>query len=209
MGSAYLVALNLARLNVLVVGGGEVALRKVRGLCPSPLRLVVVAPDICPGLTQLLEEVECEVAILERKFLPSDLADCQLVFAATSDRFVNAEISRLCKKKGVLVNNVSDSGLSTFGNVALAGRGGVTVGVSSGSKVPGFSKALGKLIDEILPAEINSLLAIAAEVRSKALSSGVSASDLDWEKVMSSPVLELIRAGEIVRAEESLTECLF
>ncbi len=208
MGSAYLVSLSLRHLDILVVGGGEVALRKVVGLTEAPGSLTVVAPEVRRELAEFVEELGSKASIQMRSFDPSDLAGRQAVFAATSDAKLNSEISKLCRAGGLLVNNVSDPAESTFTNVAVAKKGELSIGVSTGSRAPGFSKAISRLIEEMLPAEIGSLLVLAAEVRSQAVNSGRSAGALNWERVLDSEVLEFIRAGKMLEAQESLSECL-
>ena len=205
--AAYLVSLNLSRMNVLVVGGGKVAARKIKGLPSDLLSLKVVAPKVIPEITEFLSGVSWDATLFHRRFDEQDLHGCGLVFAATSNKAVNSEVSRLAMDRGMLVNNVSDSADSSFSNLAVVNKGGLSVGVSSTPKAPGFSKAIGKLIEEMLPADIDRLLVLAAEVRSKALSSGHSPDGLDWMKVLDSRVFELIRKGEWALAEESLAEC--
>lgn len=207
-GGAYLISLNITHMDVLVVGGGEVAMRKVRGLPELPASLTVVAPEVSDGLVELLSVNGLDTHILRRAFEASDLTGRDLVFAATSDPPTNSEISRLARGLGILVNNVSDSSESSFANVAIVNRGALSIGVSSKSKAPGFSKAISRLIEEMLPADLDRVLVLAAEVRSKALSSGRSADALDWKKVLDSRVFEFIRMGDLAQAEESLAQCL-
>jgi len=207
-GAPYLVCLNLSKMIVLVVGGGEVAARKIRGLPSNILGLKIVAPEVIKDIAVIVSETFPESQVFHRRFEEYDLQGCDLVFAATSDKAVNAEVSRLACKRGILVNNVSDSVDSTFSNLAVVNKGGLSVGVSSSPKAPGLSKAIGKLIEEMLPADIDRLLVLAAEVRSKALNSGRSPNGLDWMKVLNSRVFELIRLGDMAQAEESLAECL-
>lgn len=206
--SAYLVSVDITSLRVLVVGGGRVAARKVGAFPASPMSLRVVAPDIRSELETMISNSTGNVEVLRREFRSSDIDGSGLVFAATSDLEVNAEVARLAVERGVLVNNVSDSSRSSFSNVATVNKGGLSVGVSSNPKVPGFSKAIGRLIEDVLPAEVDRLLVLAADVRSKALSSGHTEGGLDWTKVLNSNIFEYIRSGELALAEESIAECL-
>ncbi|TAN24124.1 MAG: bifunctional precorrin-2 dehydrogenase/sirohydrochlorin ferrochelatase [Actinomycetota bacterium] len=206
-GGDYLVSLNLAAVKVLVVGAGKVAARKIRGLPASISGVTVVSPEISKEIVELLIRADWEAHYALRSFEESDLSECGIVFAATSDPDVNSNIARIAKERGILVNNVSEPFQSSFSNVALVNKGGISVGVSSNPKVPGFSKAISKLIEEMLPEDIDKLLVLAVAVRSKALSSGHWAAGLDWEKVLHSRVFEYIRLGDFSRAEESLAEC--
>ena len=207
-GGTYLVSLDLAAMNILVVGAGKVAARKIEGLPEKVLSVTVVSPEISKEVVELLIAPTWEAHYIVRPFEESDLLGHDLVFAATSDPFLNSEIARLAGELGILVNNVSQSDDSTFTNVAVVHRGGISIGVSSNPKVPGFSMAIGKLIEEVLPENIDRLLVLAADVRSKALSYGHSTDGLDWIKVLNSRVFEYIRMGDFSQAEESLMECL-
>lgn len=204
----YMVTLDLERAKVLIVGGGRIATRKLKSL-PRVMSFVkVVALEISPEIVDHLNNLPCRTEYVHRAFDKWDIDGFDLAFAATDDSVVNAEIARLARGKGILVNDVSDSLNSSFSNVAALTKGGITIGVSSNPRVPGFSKALCKLIDELLPEEIDKLLLLVAQLRVKAQSNGRSLEGLDWMKIFESRVFELIRVGDLERAEESLAECL-
>ncbi|NNN19573.1 MAG: bifunctional precorrin-2 dehydrogenase/sirohydrochlorin ferrochelatase [Acidimicrobiaceae bacterium] len=207
-GGTYLVSLDLAAKKILVVGAGKVAARKIQGLPENVLSLTVISPEISKEVEELLIGPTRRAHYIVRRIEEPDLLGHDLVFAATSDPFLNSEIARLAGELGILVNNVSASEDSTFTNVAVVHKGGISIGVSSNPKVPGFSMAVGKLIEEVLPEDIDRLLVLAADVRSKALNYGHSPDGLDWIKVLNSRVFEYIRLGDFSQAEESLIECL-
>lgn len=204
----YMISLNLEAYNVLVVGGGSVGLRKLRGLPRNIASVTLVSPVVNDDVDAFISGLDIVTKVIKRNFEPHDIDHKDLVFAATSDRLVNCQIAKLCQACHILVNNVSDKMTSAFSNVAMVTRGSLSVGVSSKGGVPGFSLAIGKLIDEMLPSEVDDLMSLASQLRLRALEDGRSLNGVDWMKVFDSGIIELIRSGNLVRAEERLAQCL-
>ncbi len=93
---------------MLVVGGGEVALRKVSLLQPTGALITLVAPRINPELGE--RAAAGTLTIVAREFIPGDLDDMRLVIVATSRRAVNRWIAKLCDARAIPVNVVDDRG---------------------------------------------------------------------------------------------------
>lgn len=151
---------DLTGLNGLLVGGGEVALRKARVLLPFSPRLTVSAPRIHPDLRSLPG-----IDFLERPFAPPDLAGRAFVVAATDDRAANRQIARLCRERGIPVNAVDDREESSFLFPALLRRGALTVGVSTGGASPAAAALLRDRMAEILPEGLEEILDFLGEAR--------------------------------------------
>lgn len=96
----------------LVVGGGEIAARKIDLLLKAGGRIKVVSPDICNSIVQLFEEERIEYQAAT--YRSSDLDDCQLVIAATNQREVNRQVSEDAKARQIPVNAVDQPELCTF-----------------------------------------------------------------------------------------------
>lgn len=206
--AGYMVSLDLERARVLFVGGGTIATRKIMDLPAAVGSIKIVSPEISNQIASYLSETGWHHDLFRRDFEDSDLDRCDLVFACTGSASVNRQVSEVAHARGVLVNNVSNVEQSSFSNVARVIKGGLSVGVSSYPKVPGFSKAICRLIEETLPEEVDVLLVLVADLRAKALADGRSLEGLDWMKAFDARVFEWIRMGELKRAEESLAECL-
>src|SRR5690606_19605407 len=95
---------NLQGRTVLLVGGGEIALRKARLLADAGARLRVVAPEIEEQLRELVEQGGGELR--QRGYLADDQLGCVLVIAATDDEALNAQVSADAHGRGVPVNVV-------------------------------------------------------------------------------------------------------
>jgi hydroxymethylbilane synthase len=136
----YAVALDLRGWSVVVVGGGAVAERKVRGLLEAGARVTVVAPRITGALRERAERVE--LLVLERAFEPGDLADARLAFAVTDDAAVNAEVVAAARARGILVNDAGDNARGDFANALAYRIGTLTFTVDTGGVSPAFALRL-------------------------------------------------------------------
>ena len=117
--------MEIAGKGCLIAGGGSVALRKAEKLLPFGVRIMAVAPMFCEEFREL-----DGVRRVERPFMPEDLEGMMFVIGATNDSAVNAEISRLCRERGIPVNIVDDRENCTFFFPALVKRGDFVAGFS-------------------------------------------------------------------------------
>lgn len=122
----------------LVVGGGPVAERKVRGLLSAGAEVVVVAPRATGPLAGLAEAGE--IVLHARPFGEDDVTDAALIFAATGDSAVNAAVVAAARARGILVNDASDAVRGDFSTPAVHRSGSLTVAVDSGGLAPSFAK---------------------------------------------------------------------
>ncbi|MBV8749972.1 MAG: hydroxymethylbilane synthase [Candidatus Eremiobacteraeota bacterium] len=136
----YPVALSVRGRRALVVGGGVVAERKVRGLLAAQAEVVVVSPALTPPLAALAEAGA--IGWEPRGFAPGDLAGAFIAFAATDDDATNAAVSAGAHAAGVLVNDASDAARGDFATPAVHRAGPLTVTVDSGGLSPSFTRRI-------------------------------------------------------------------
>jgi siroheme synthase-like protein len=136
----YPLYLDLRDANVLVVGGGAVATRKVAALVSSGGRPEVVAPDLTPELERMIDEQVVEWSA--REYESADVGGRQLVIAATSSAEVNARVKRDARQAGAWVNVVDDPEASTFQVPAVIRAGDVTIALSTGGAAPLLARRL-------------------------------------------------------------------
>jgi len=134
---------------VLVVGGGEVALRKVSLLERCGAVLTVVAPDIVPGLEE--RAARGTLILRRRDFAPDDLDGARLVIVATSRRAINRWIAKLGDSRGIPVNVVDDREASRFIVPAIIDRDPVLVAVSTGGTSPVLARRLRERLEASVP----------------------------------------------------------
>jgi uroporphyrin-III C-methyltransferase / precorrin-2 dehydrogenase / sirohydrochlorin ferrochelatase len=146
---------DLAAQKVLVVGGGEVALRKISLLERSGASITVVAPEIVPELMQRAAAGKVKLAL--REFAPGDLDGARLVIVATSRRAVNRWIANLSDARNIPVNVVDDAQASRFIVPAIIDRDPVLVAVSTGGTSPVLARRLREQLEALIPAKIGEL----------------------------------------------------
>jgi hydroxymethylbilane synthase len=134
----YPVALSVRGRRVVVVGGGAVAERKVRGLLGAQPHVVVVSPALTPPLAALADAGA--IAWEPRRYAPGDLTGALLAFAATDDDATNAAVAADARAAGILVNDASDGARGDFATPAVHRSGPLTVTVDSGGLSPSFTK---------------------------------------------------------------------
>jgi uroporphyrin-III C-methyltransferase/precorrin-2 dehydrogenase/sirohydrochlorin ferrochelatase len=147
--------LDLKAEKVLVVGGGEVALRKVRLLERTGAKITLIAPQVHPELAERAARGAIELA--EREFLPEDLNGARLVIVATSRRAVNRWIATLSEARGIPANVVDDSKASRFIVPAIIDRDPVLVAVGTEGTSPVLARRLRERLEALLPAKIGEL----------------------------------------------------
>ena len=146
---------DLAGQKVLIVGGGEVALRKVSLLERTGALINVVAPQIVPELMQRAAAGQLKLAI--REFAAADLDGVRLVIVATSRRAVNRWIASLSEARNIPVNVVDDREASRFIVPAIVDRDPVLVAISTGGTSPVLARRLRERLEALIPARIGEL----------------------------------------------------
>jgi siroheme synthase-like protein len=202
-GPQYPVLLDLAGRPCLVVGGGSVALGKVRGLLAVDARVTVVAPEVLDEIAEL-----DGVTLVRRVYASGDLVGQRLAIAATDDRAVNHQVFLDGEAAGVWVNSADDPANCAFTLPAVVRRGPITVAVSTGGHSPALSSWLRDRLGTELGPEYEVLLQLLAERREALRSEGVPTEGLSWQQALDSGMLDLVREGRVAEARELLQACL-
>ena len=155
--------LNIKGRSCLVVGGGEVAARKVALLRQAGGEVMVVAPEL--GST-LRESLACqEIQYRPGRFQPADLDERHLVIAATDAGEVNAEVAAEAKERRIPVNVVDQPDLCSFVVPSIIDRSPIVAAVSSGGAAPVLARLLRARLETLIPAAYGRLARLAAEYR--------------------------------------------
>ena len=134
----FSIELNLEGRNVLVVGGGRIALRKVKTLLPTGAHITVVAPQIDPEFTTIPS-----IVLKNRPYEPLDLRGIFMVFICTDQPAVNAQVSNDARARRILVNNACDYLDGDFIVPARMDFGeNIAVTVSTQGRAPSLAKKL-------------------------------------------------------------------
>jgi precorrin-2 dehydrogenase/sirohydrochlorin ferrochelatase len=187
----------------IVIGGGQVAARKISRLLQSGAAVCVIAPELSPALQAL---VKAERLSLERReYQSGDLAGAGLAFAATSSREVNAAVAREAHARGIPVNVADDPQASTFQVPAVAERDGLTVAISTSGRSPAYARRLREEIEALFSPERLALLDLYAELRESLPDRRPLADGLAWTAAYED-ALELLRRGRTDDARRLLRE---
>lgn len=197
---------NLKGRNVLLVGGGEVALRKGRLLADAGAALKVVAPEVDPQLSELAQTSQGSVQL--RGYQAGDLQGICLVIAATDDEPLNAQISAQAQALGVPVNVVDAPKLCSVIFPAIVDRSPLIVAITSGGDAPVLARLIRAKIETWIPATYGQLAGLSKRFRARvrALFPNVQQRRVFWEDVFQGQVAESVFAGKLQEGERLLEE---
>lgn len=185
----------------IVIGGGKVAWRKVRGLQEAGARPIVISPILCPELAQQAEQGAIEV--VAREYRPGDLSDATLVIAATNDPATNRAVWQEAQASGCLVNVVDDPAHCTFYVPATVRRGDLTVSISTGGQSPALARRLREMLEALLDeayAPYVELLGALRPLVQQRIADPTRRRRL-WEALLDAELLEIVRSGSYSEAK--------
>lgn len=157
--------LKLESLEVLLIGGGNIALEKLTALLSnSPFaRIRVVASEIYP-LTRLFLD-EHKIPYTERPFQASDLDKIRIAVIAINNKEQSASICQDCLERNILVNVADTPDLCDFYLGSVVTKGQLKIGISTNGKSPTIAKRVKEALNEAFPEEIDELLANMEQIR--------------------------------------------
>lgn len=203
----YPLNLDIENKNCVVVGGGEVALRKIRGLLEAGAIVKVIAPEICAGVEELFQRGE--IFWLKANFSPELLGDEIILIAATDNPEVNRRAAQSAQAKKILVNVVDNVG-GNFNVPSRIRRGDFLLTLSTGANSPAFSK----FVRQMLEAEFNENFGAGLKIISacrrevKRLLPNYKARKIFWEQFLTREIWELLKSGELDKLEEKINHAL-
>lgn len=200
--------LNIRGRPGLVVGGGEVAARKVALLLKAQATVTVVAPELCENLRAGV--AAGKIAHIARPFAVGDLNDAAIVVAATDDEAVNRLVASEAKARNIPVNVVDRPQLCSFIMPSIIDRSPVVVAVSSGGASPVLARLLRARLETLIPNSYGRLASLVATFRDqvKRRFSHSEARRIFWERVLQGPIAEMVFGGRERAAHTALEEAL-
>jgi uroporphyrin-III C-methyltransferase/precorrin-2 dehydrogenase/sirohydrochlorin ferrochelatase len=196
--------INIKGKHCLVVGGGEVALRKTTLLIQAGALVTVVSPEIASTFSELPG-----VSLIAQRFSPIHLAENHtLVIAATDDEKTNLMVSNEAKLRNIPVNVVDNPAQCTFIIPSILDRSPIVVAFSSGGASPVLIRMLRGKLETMIPHAYSQLAKFSARFRSavKANITVPSKRRIFWENVFEGPIAEKIFSGDEAAAEKMLLE---
>lgn len=199
---------NITNRLCIVIGGGEVATRKVGMLLKANATVVVISTEFCLELQSLAEAKK--IQSIQSPYEATQLNGACLVIAATDDQAVNEAVSRDAKALNIPVNVVDAPDLCTFTMGSIVDRSPVVIAISSEGNAPVLARYIRTKIETMLPTGYGRIAAIAGEFRDKvkARFATVQARRRFWEDILQGPVVERVLSGQEQSARELLQNLL-
>jgi len=163
----YPIFLKLDQLQVLIVGGGNVAYEKLSFMLKSSpdAKVNLVAPHIDQEITELAHKAD--VQLIFRDFVARDLLEIDLVIVATDEARLNIKIYELAKSRSILANVADTPEFCDFYLGSIVTKGNLKIAISTNGKSPTFAKRIREFLEELIPENINETLEILNRYRMK------------------------------------------
>jgi len=190
--------IDLKGKSCVVVGGGNVAERKIRTLLEFGAEVTVVSLQISADIKKM--EQQGRVAVKSRGYRTGDLKGAFIAIAATSDRCVNEDVYNDAVRSGIFVNVADGIEKSTFVFPSTIRRGDLVIGISTSGSCPALSKHLRKKIEDTIPGNYGDVLEVLKEHRDRIINEVGDAAER--KKVLNSKINELERDAGCLSGEQ-------
>ena len=188
--------LNIENKVCLVVGGGDVASRKVDHLLIANARINLIAKDICQDIEALISSGR--ITRLEGDYNESMMDACELVIAATDNKSLNSIISKDARRRHLPVNVVDNPDLCTFIMPSVIDRHPVQIAISTGGASPVLARLLRARMETMIPSAYGKLAELIHSFREKVKGQipDMRQRRRFWENILQGPVTELLYSGQ-------------
>ena len=191
-----------------MIGGGEVAERKVKSLLQRGARVIIISPDVTDELSNLVAGQK--ITHIKDSFQEKYLEEARLVIGATNDSKVNTEIYHAAQKKNILVNIVDSPAFCDFIVPSVVERGDLMIAISTSGKSPALAKKIRKEMEERYGKEYAEFLSIMGEVREKLLLTVKDQKKREkiFDNLVNSDIMSLLKEGKKEKIDSLLNEFL-
>ncbi len=206
--SFYPVFVQLEGKKVVVVGGGNVAYRKVLALMECGAAIHLAGRELTPDLKQMVDNDD--IHFLGQEFKDEYLHNAFMIIAATDDKDLNHHISTCAREKRVLVNAVDQPPDCDFIVPSILKRGDLQIAISTSGKSPALARRIRKSLEAQFGQEYETFLAMMGRLRKEILSLGLPQKENSriFQKIVDSDLLENVSDGFSLRMDEYLKNIL-
>jgi siroheme synthase-like protein len=192
----------------VVVGGGEIAARKVEALLEAGAHVTVVSPGLSPQLDSLA--ARGLVTHIARDYQRADIHGCVLVYAATDNPKLHRELVAEARALGIPVNVVDVPELCTFISPAVVNRGDLQIAISTGGASPAFAARLRRVLEDQFGTEYALTLKVLRAARRRLHAEEIDPVDRmrRLKELADSALPDAIAAGDVVAIERILATYL-
>jgi precorrin-2 dehydrogenase / sirohydrochlorin ferrochelatase len=202
----YPMCLDIRKKLCVVIGGGDVAERKILRLLECGAVVSVVSRKLTTTLMDMVEHGQ--IIHVDDNYDQQYLAGALLVIGATDREEVNDRIAADCRVRGVMVNIVDDPGRCDFILPSLVNRGSLSIAISTDGKSPALARKLREDLSARFGPEYESYLELLGWLRETIIAAGRSADDNRdiFTALVNSPLHRHISAGRWQEAEQTIRE---
>ncbi len=186
---SFPIFINLIHKPVLVVGGGDVALRKIEMLLRADAKITVIASKLCKQLQdyQKLKKIHVKIKTFEK----NDLVRSVLIIAATDNKKINLLVSKTAQGLNIPVNVVDEPSLCTFTMGSIIDRSPLLIAISSEGNAPVLAKFIREKIEALIPHSFSKLASIMGSMRDtvKGRYESSQSKRIFWENFIDHPLV--------------------
>jgi precorrin-2 dehydrogenase / sirohydrochlorin ferrochelatase len=202
---AYIpIFLDVTGRECMVVGGGEVAARKVESLLQAGAKVKVVSP----GLSSRLSVVAAGGSVMHiaRNYQPGDMSGCVMVYAATDDPKLQRDLVAEARALGILINVIDVPELCTFISPAVLNRGDLQIAISTSGASPAFAARLSRTLEDQFGTEYALTLEVLRAARRRLHADEIAPADRmrRLKELAESALPDAIAAGDVAAIDRIL-----
>ena len=188
----YPIFVDIRDRKVVVVGGGEVAERKVKTLLKCGAKIHIIAETLTDKLNDLVQDNT--VSYLGREFGEDTLEGAALVIAATNDPELNRVVSNKARERNIFVNTVDQPEDCTFIVPSVVKKGDLLIAISTSGKSPALAKRIRQELEKRFDESYAYLIDIMGRLRKVVLAAGLMQSENRkiFDSILESDILEAI-----------------
>ena len=196
--------LDARRIKALIIGGGDVAARKIELLLKTTAQITIVSEQLSPTVARLINTHQ--LTWLQHNYHAGLMVDKNLIITATDSETINAEVSAEASALNLLVNVVDQPELCSYITPAIIDRNPMIVAISSSGSSPVLVRMLRETIDKMLPANYGRLAEFCFKFREhvKARIKGVRNRRVFWENMLQGSIGQAILTNNTTQAEQQL-----
>jgi precorrin-2 dehydrogenase / sirohydrochlorin ferrochelatase len=205
--STYPIQLHIKDQPCTVIGGGKVALRKVKRLLQAGAIITLIAPVLNTEILTLAKEGK--ITLLRREFLPGDTKGAFLIIAATNNSSVNEAIASEASSHKQLVNVINSPNLGNFIVPGTIQNGNLIFTVTTGG-TPALTKLITRELRDSYGDNFAAFADFLLEMRNniKTIPSTPLEREKLWQEMLTPKIMQLVRTGNIEQAKESITNAI-
>ncbi len=208
MNDFYPIYLNLQNQPCLVVGGGQIAERKVSSLLKCGANVTLISPKITKQIQRWVEQGK--ITLFKRKYQKGDVNNYFLVIGATNIEKVNRSIAEDSLSRKMLVNIVDDPQKCNFIIPAVVRQGSLSISISTGGKSPLLAQKIRKKLESEFGPEYGDLVDIMGDLRPIIIHeiSNINERKKIFSELVESDLLDLLRQGRKDDIKERVSHVL-